>query len=120
MNVVLLIVLLCAAAARVTRLLVVDSFPPIEAAREAVLNRWPTSSWQGYLATCPWCLGAWVAGLLVVAADWRYDVPAPLLVWPTVAWAAGLLVWGEQRLDELTDLPEPRPAPQLPTYLDEE
>lgn len=89
MGVVLLLVLMVGATARITRLLVADSFPPIARARSWVGAR---GDWQDYLTDCPWCIGVWVAAAVTAAAEWRYSVPAPLLVWPTVAWAAAMLV----------------------------
>lgn len=102
-NVVVLIVLLCGAATRLTRLLVADRFPPVAAARDAVIAWAKPGSWQAYLAACPWCLGVWVAGALTAAVTAWYGLPAPLLVWPTVAWVAGFLVNVEAH-------DEPKPA----------
>lgn len=110
MTPVVLIVLLCGAATRVTRLLVADSFPPVAALRDWVLDRWHPDSWQAYLSSCPWCLGVWVAGALTAAADWRYSVPAPLLMWPTVAWVAGWLTTEAERHDEPDAEPQQPPG----------
>lgn len=92
----LLIALLALAAARVTRLLVADSFPPIAKARSWFAAH---GDWQDYLTGCPWCMGVWVAGALTLAADVHYGLPAPLLVWPSVAYAAGWVVGAETHDD---------------------
>lgn len=87
----MLLVLMCGATARITRLLVADAFPPVARLRAMATVRWRDGSWQAYLAGCPWCLGVWVAGLLTLVVEWHYSLPAPVLVWPTVAWVAGFL-----------------------------
>lgn len=92
MNVVLLLVLLVLASARVTRLLVADSFPPIEVARSWFGAR---GDWQDYLSKCPWCCAVWVSGALTLAVTAHYGLPAPLLVWPACAHLSALLVWAE-------------------------
>lgn len=97
MNVVLLLVLLTLAAARVTRLLVADAFPPVAQARAWFGAR---GDWQDYLSKCPWCMGVWVAGAFTFGAEAWYGLPAPLLVWPTVAYGAGLLVWAESQVED--------------------
>lgn len=96
MNTVLLLVVLTLAAARITRLLVADAFPPVERARSWFGAR---GDWQDYLSKCPWCMAVWVAGALTVGVDrWR-GLPGPALVWPAVAYVAGWLVWAESRME---------------------
>lgn len=87
----LLLVLVCVTTARATRLVVADAFPLVAVTRRRVLNRYSPNSWQAYLAQCPWCMGVWIAAPIVAVADWRYNVPAPLMYWATAAWAAGFL-----------------------------
>lgn len=48
------------AAARLTRLAVKDSFPPLKNARESALRTWRGSPWV-VLVVCAWCFGLWVA-----------------------------------------------------------
>jgi hypothetical protein len=91
MSATLLIVLTALTAARLTRLLVADAFPPLLAARTRVVDRWGDESWQAYLAHCPWCTGVYVAGLLTWAVTAIYGLPAPLLVWGASAFVAGYL-----------------------------
>lgn len=59
---------------RLTRLAIVDTLPPVRAARERILQRLPVTSWQAELLTCPWCLSVWIgAGVLLVRRTrlWR-------------------------------------------------
>lgn len=91
MTLVVLIVLMCGATARLTRLLVADAFPPVARLRAMATVRWRDGSWPAYLAGCPWCMAVWVAGLITAGVEAHYGLPAPLLVWPTVAWAGGFL-----------------------------
>lgn len=51
---------------RLTRLLTLDSLPPVKHARDKVLDRWGESEWSE-LAVCPWCLSVWLAAGVVVA-----------------------------------------------------
>lgn len=84
----MLLLLLALASARVTRLLVADAFPPVARLRSRLAAH---GDWQDYLLSCPWCMGAWVALALTLATEaWR-GLPAPLLVWPAVAWVSGWL-----------------------------
>lgn len=50
---------------RLTRLAVVDTFPPVRKARFAVLGRYPEDSWQVDLGTCPWCLSVWIGAAVL-------------------------------------------------------
>lgn len=91
-DVVLLLVLMVGATARVTRLLVADAFPPIAMARSRFAAR---GDWQEYLAECPWCAAVYVAGAITGAVTAWYGLPAPLLVWGSVAYAAAWIVGAE-------------------------
>jgi hypothetical protein len=51
---------------RLTRLLTLDSLPPVKRAREKVRHRWGGSEWSE-LAVCPWCMSVWVAAGVVAA-----------------------------------------------------
>ena len=46
---------------RLTHLIVEDVFPPIAAAREAVIERFGPDSSVSYLVSCIFCTGVWVA-----------------------------------------------------------
>ena len=52
------------AAYRVTRFIIEDSLP--ERVRNAIWNRFPPTHGIGYLITCYWCSGFWVATILTV------------------------------------------------------
>jgi hypothetical protein len=91
-----LLVLLALTSARVTRLLVADQFPPVARARSRLAA---AGDWQAYLLSCPWCMGVWVAGVVTAVAEARYGLPAPLLVFPSVAWVSGWLGSVEQHDD---------------------
>ena len=60
-DVVLMLLLMVGATARVTRLLVADAFPPIAVARSRFESR---GARQEYLASCPRCTSVWVAAVL--------------------------------------------------------
>lgn len=71
-----------AAAYRLTRLVTVDTFPPVKALRDRIVDAHTThgdngaecpDSWAE-LITCPYCASFWIA-LGVVAA--RYIAPGP-------------------------------------------
>ena len=63
---------------RLTKLLQDDEVWPLPELREAVLARLGDSRWADLL-TCPYCLGMWMAGLVVVL---RIRFP---LTWPWIA-----------------------------------
>ena len=92
-------IILALAVYSITRLLSIDSFPPIEKARNWFYDRFPHDGysslkrpvrgawittvasyhvnlgvWQGELVSCPWCLGWWVSLVGSVL----------FLFWPTV------------------------------------
>lgn len=52
------------AAYRVTRFIIEDSLP--ERLRNRIWDRFPPHKGIGYLITCYWCSGFWVATLLTV------------------------------------------------------
>lgn len=54
------------AVARITRLLVDDELT--NKYRLWVIKRWGETSWQSYLAHCPWCCSVWVAIPVMPAA----------------------------------------------------
>jgi len=95
-------IILALAIYSITRLISIDSFPPIERARLWFYDRFPhdgysttnrpkrgewvpigrlyqvnIGTWQGELISCPWCLGWWVSLATSVA----------FLFWPTTVLA---------------------------------
>lgn len=76
------------AAYRLTRLAIVDTFPPVQRLRFRVLQRWPEDSWQVELGTCPWCLSVWIAaGVLIVRRTRAWRALAFVLAGSAVAGA---------------------------------
>ena len=91
----LLLVLMVAATYRLTRLLAVDSWPPVAGPRERYSERHP-GSWLTYLWNCPFCVSVWAAGIvtLLVWVFIRNDGPGlalPVLWWGAVAGLASLI-----------------------------
>lgn len=81
-------------AARITRLLTFDAFPPIKWLREKYEDATDGSPWQT-IAYCPWCMGFWVMAALTV---WAYavgvvgpdrDATTAQAVWWGVNWIFG-------------------------------
>lgn len=113
-----LLVLLVLAAYRATRLVTADTlldslrhrwflrFPPDDQYRryERATDALGAKTWAlrahpvrrthplGQLIDCPWCIGFWLSGAVVgVVAHWFASIPLPLLVWPAVSAAVGLM-----------------------------
>lgn len=100
-------VLMTLATYRITRLLVVDNFPPILWVREKLTGdedegiepaTW-VPWWLQYLAGCYWCMSVWVSGFTTLAVTLTLDLPYPLLVWGGVA---ALAPWLSHLEDYLT------------------
>lgn len=112
----LLVILVMLTTYRITRLVIADTFPPIEKPRVWLINYWwPDEDWKTthpnavpnwgklgwsfrYLFTCPWCMSVWVGGPLIIAVDQWYDVPVPWLVWAASSAVTGLLSGLEDKL----------------------
>jgi hypothetical protein len=101
---------------RVTRLLVVDEFPPVRAVRMWVISTFAAvdaggglvrgRQWGGfglavaYVWTCSWCMSIWVgAGLVGLVSVW-VSVPVPWLVVAAGSCVAGVMSWVEQEHDQ--------------------
>jgi hypothetical protein len=89
MNPWLLLVVLGLATYRVTRVVVLDGFPPVRAPREWIMKHGP--EWLADLVSCHYCASAYVSGGLVTLADLFGSVPMPGLTW-LAAWAIGALI----------------------------
>lgn len=59
------------ATARLTRLIVDDSFPPVRAVTDWYIHH--TNEKWGLLAECPWCVSFWIA-LANTGAAWASDL----------------------------------------------
>lgn len=86
-----LVILVCLATYRITRLIVRDLFPPVEKFREWVIRKFGASHWLSYLVTCYWCVSMYVGIVIVALTWWFYDLPYPLLVWPVASAVTGLI-----------------------------
>lgn len=112
----LLVLWLSLAAYRLTRIATLDKFA--EPVRERIYDRWPPDyeraswrynselqavvkrastavvpkvHWFGQLIECPWCIGWWLSGAVVLAAALIGDVPLPVLTWFAVSTLVGLV-----------------------------
>lgn len=96
------------AAHRITRLLTRDVLPPVADTRAALLNRSRRTGGDprwAQLWTCPWCLGVWIALLVVVghtlvaglAGDTGHHWWMLVMAVPAVATVIGLLSAREGR-----------------------
>jgi hypothetical protein len=103
---VLQFALLALVTYRVTRLLVVDNFPPILWVRDRLAGdeddgvepaEW-VPDWLSYLAGCYWCMSVWVSGAVTLAVALTAEVSYPLLVWGGVAAVAPLIQHVEKYL----------------------
>lgn len=86
---------------RITRLFTKDSlfdgprkrwfkrFPP-DTAHARIANTKSISKW-GQLVQCPFCIGFWVSGLVVLVVAQCVDLPLPLLWWFATSTAVGLI-----------------------------
>lgn len=80
---------------RLTRLVQRDTFPPVKAAREAVLKS-DAPDWVAELLMCGWCASFWIGLGVVIArrkAPALWSVVGPALVGSAVA---GLLTEREE------------------------
>lgn len=99
---VLLVLLIFLTTHYVTYVITKSEFPPIHRAREAVFDRWGEGTWQAYLATCAWCAGFYIAGVITLCTLLVTPVPLPVLVWLSAAGVTGFilevveLMWSKQ------------------------
>lgn len=105
------LILLAFASFRLTRLIVLDTFPPIAWARRKIQHARPTVThqvdvhqdgkiysgkieeywWLGELVGCTWCASAYVSGGAVAVVWGLYGMPMPILCWLAVWGAAAFL-----------------------------
>lgn len=113
---VLTVFLLVVAIWRVTRLLVVDEFPPVKAVRRWVVGTFADvdgagvlvrgRQWGGfgfavaYVWTCSWCMSVWAGAVVVGLADVWLSVPVPWLVVAAGSGLTGVLSWVELEHDQ--------------------
>ena len=99
-----LLLVLSAAAYRITRLVVSDSFPPVQRLRDRLVGAdekrlvGTRLEWLGELVTCYWCASFWVSGAVVGVAEVATSVPLPFLLWWAVAGIAAFASFVEDTL----------------------
>lgn len=89
-----LLLVLAAAAYRLTRIVTRDTLPLFARPREALLRRWTANKatdWKAEGLLCGWCVGAWLSTLVVLAADLASSVPLPGLMVLAVSSGVGFL-----------------------------
>lgn len=76
-------VILALASHRIQRIFTADHWPPTEALRDYIDNRFgPNSSYATFIS-CGWCFGFWVT--IAVFAEHRYLSIVPMLVYTIFA-----------------------------------
>ena len=94
----LLVALAALTAARLTRLIVRDEFPPIRWARNRLVDKGP--EWLVDLATCVWCCSGWVS-IGVVALLWLAPGVATPMLTAGAVWAlASTAAWWQGRVED--------------------
>lgn len=100
----LLLVGMALATFRLTRLVVEDDFPPIEAARGWVRSLRPVVRkpdqevrwwWGGELVSCYWCASGWISGGMVVTIWGLQGMALPVLWW-LATWGLATLAYQAQ------------------------
>lgn len=100
----MLLLLLVLATYRLTRLIAVDSWPPVAKPRDRY-SAAHEGGWLTYLWNCPFCVGVWAAAA-VVGLTWLAlqvngpGLPVPFLWWAAAAGGVGLVY---EVLDRLPD-----------------
>jgi hypothetical protein len=98
-----LVIMMTLAAYRLTRLVVEDTFPPVQWVRDRITGddpqvaRWGgVPNWVGALISCSWCASVWIAAGVVLLTWVWVALPVPLLMWATVAAGAAWLAHLEE------------------------
>lgn len=65
----------------ITYVLARSDFPPVEAVRVAVFEKWGEGSAPAYLATCPWCVSIYASGAVTLGTTLAAGLARPALVW---------------------------------------
>jgi hypothetical protein len=88
-------VLLALASYRATRFIVVDHL--FEPMRARIWKKWPPSTKFGYLFTCYWCTGFWVALIFVILAFLLPDLTFVVSLVLSISALIGLISAFEER-----------------------
>lgn len=118
----LLVLGMIVATWRLTRLLIVDEFPPVRAVREWFIRTFAVVDADGgmvggrhlggighavaYVWTCQWCMSVYVGLGVWAAADWRLSVPYPWLILAAGSAVSGVMSWIESEHDQRWKLRE--------------
>jgi hypothetical protein len=106
----LILIVLCLAVYRVTRLLTRDQIPLVAVPREKIKSWAKTNGHDAvaYLVTCDWCVSMWTSGVLVLGLgvyvarglhqSW-WPWPLWLGVWLAASAVAGLITVGEGNVE---------------------
>ena len=78
------------AAYRLTRLVVVDDFPPVAKARKAIVGTFGADSLPAQAIGCPWCSGVYVSAAVALAVT-RWPLARRLALIPAFSAVVGLL-----------------------------
>jgi hypothetical protein len=85
------LILLALATHFLTYLVTDSSFPPIERARDAIIEAYPDSP-LAYLVDCPWCVSVYTSAAVVGGADlFSLSLPVPVAWWFACAILGGWL-----------------------------
>jgi hypothetical protein len=99
-----LLVIMSLAAYRVTRLVVSDTFPPVQRLRDWVVgpnedkHAGTRLAWLDELLTCNWCASFWVSGVVVGVTEVFVAVPLPFLMWWSVSGLTAFVLHVEDTL----------------------
>lgn len=114
------LILLALATHFLTYLVTDSSFPPIERARDAIIDKYPDTP-LAYLVDCPWCVSVYTAAGVVGATDlFSLSLPAPVVWWFACAilggWLGMMRSWAETSKLMTTGrwLKTVRPLPEEP------
>lgn len=87
------------ASYRAWRIVGADTWPPSKVLRDWLDRQAARAEVEGEgfwvevheMVTCPWCLGTWVSGGVVLIVDVVHGLSLPLLQWGAVACIVGLI-----------------------------
>jgi Protein of unknown function (DUF1360) len=103
---VITFVVLCAAIARITRLVRDDTI--FDGLRGRLYERLTRKDhgvgyWLFELLRCPWCISGWIAAGVVAITDAISSVPMPGFLWLAAWWGACFAYWTLELIAESHD-----------------
>jgi len=90
-----LFIIYALASYRVTRFFVEDTL--FDAPRDAIWSRFPPSTPIGYLFTCYWCMGFWVASLFWLGSTIVSAIATPVAVIFAMSAVVGIVATYQDR-----------------------